>query len=332
MNGIEVKRSYRDQLAQEIASQPIEQHGNQPLSISPALAVSLLQKAVRRGDEGMARRATATLVAIAPDRFWRRCIVIVAEEIGVANPEAVALVTTAATAGKSWRSKVDGEITVGQFVTSIMARSDKCRAWTASAVDENSGIVPGGRITTHHNVGVVVLIKVGIERRLADRAPTILLFEQVDAIEASSFPHQTPLPAIFPVVAQVRIEGTDFALDLHEAGHSGFVVARKPEPAVTKDPAVPPIDTVVAVDHPVSCLVGMTALGPFVGDPPHVIVQDAEGALGGRMTVVVAPSPDHWRQCQDHLGRRPLSVHAARRDLMRLASSGLRFCRAIFRS
>jgi hypothetical protein len=84
-------------------------------------------------------------------------------------------------------------------------------------VDENSGGVSGGGITTHHNVGVVVLIKIGIERRLADRAPTLLLFEQVDAIESPSFPHQTPLPAVFPVVAQVWIEGTDFSLDLHEA-------------------------------------------------------------------------------------------------------------------
>jgi hypothetical protein len=84
-------------------------------------------------------------------------------------------------------------------------------------VDENSGIVTGGSVTTDHDISVVVLIKVGIEDRPADRTPTLLLFEQVDAIEASSFPHQTPLPAVFPVIAQVGIEGTDFALDLHEA-------------------------------------------------------------------------------------------------------------------
>lgn len=84
-----------------------------------------------------------------------------------------------------------------------------------------------------------MLIKIGVERRLADRAPTILLFEQVDAIESPGLPHQTPLPAIFPLVAQVRVEGADFALHLHESRHSGFVVAWKPDPAVTKDPAVP---------------------------------------------------------------------------------------------
>jgi hypothetical protein len=76
-------------------------------------------------------------------------------------------------------------------------------------VDKNSGIVTGGSITTDHDIGVVVLIKVGIEDRPADRTPTLLLFEQVDAIEASSFPHQTPLPAVFPVVAQVGVPSLD---------------------------------------------------------------------------------------------------------------------------
>lgn len=84
-----------------------------------------------------------------------------------------------------------------------------------------------------------VLIKVGIENRLAGRAPARLLLEQVSAIEASRFPHQSPQPAILLIVAQARVEGTDFALDLHEAGYPGFVVARKLEPAVTKDPPVP---------------------------------------------------------------------------------------------
>ncbi|MBM3531119.1 MAG: hypothetical protein FJX62_23835 [Alphaproteobacteria bacterium] len=52
-----------------------------------------------------------------------------------------------------------------------------------------------------------MLIKIGIECRLADRAPTLLLFEQVDAIESSSFPHQTPLPAMLPVVAHPPVRG-----------------------------------------------------------------------------------------------------------------------------
>lgn len=128
MNGTDIRRSHRDQLAQKISEQPFDRPNVRPLSISPPLAKSLLQKAVRRGEIGLAHRAAATLLAVAPDSFWRRCIVIAAEEIGVANTEAVALVTTAATAGKLWRAKLGGEIAVGQFITSMMANSDKCRA------------------------------------------------------------------------------------------------------------------------------------------------------------------------------------------------------------
>ena len=38
-------------------------------------------------------------------------------------------------------------------------------SWRAPAADENAGEIPGGGITTHHDVGGVVLIKVGIGRR-----------------------------------------------------------------------------------------------------------------------------------------------------------------------
>lgn len=55
-------------------------------------------------------------------------------------------------------------------------------------MDEDAGEVPGGGITTHHDVGGVVLIKVGVENRLADRTPARLLLKQVSAIEASRFP------------------------------------------------------------------------------------------------------------------------------------------------
>lgn len=165
-------------------------------------------------------------------------------------------------------------------------------------MDEDSGGVSGAGITTYQNIGVVGLVEVGIESCLTDRAPARLLFEQVDAIVTSGLPHQTPLPAIFPVVTQAWIEGRELALDLHEAGYPGFVVARKPEPAVTEDPAPPAIDAEVAVDYPVPCLVGMSAFGPPVGGPPHVVVQDAERALGDGIAVVVAPPPDHRGQSQ----------------------------------
>jgi hypothetical protein len=128
LNGTDIRRSYRDQLAQKIGEQPFGRPNVRPLSISPPLAKSLLQKAVRRGEIGLAHRAAATLLAASPDRFWRRCTVIAAEEIGVANIEAVALVTTAVTAGKSWRAKCGGEHRLAHVIVSMMVRADKCRA------------------------------------------------------------------------------------------------------------------------------------------------------------------------------------------------------------
>lgn len=128
VNGIDIKRGYRDQLAQEILDKPLDRPNFRPLGISPQLAVSLLQKAVRRGEIGLAHQAATTLLAVSPDRFWRRCVVIAAEEIGVANFEAVALVTTAATAGKSWRVKCGGEHRLAHVIVSMMVRADKCRS------------------------------------------------------------------------------------------------------------------------------------------------------------------------------------------------------------
>lgn len=63
----------------------------------------------------------------------------------------------------------------------------------APAEDENSDEVSGCGVTTYCNVGALVRIKVGIERRLADPAPTILLFEQVDCCQMDAI--VTPRPA-----------------------------------------------------------------------------------------------------------------------------------------
>jgi hypothetical protein len=43
-----------------------------PLNVSPWIAMSLLQKAIRRGHEQLALRAAATLLRTSPERLWRR--------------------------------------------------------------------------------------------------------------------------------------------------------------------------------------------------------------------------------------------------------------------
>jgi replication-associated recombination protein RarA len=87
----------------------------QPLQVSSWIAMSLLQKAIRREQEHLALRAASTLLQISPERLWRRCGCIAFEDIGVGDLDTVALVT-AAMAGKRFRSELGGEWTVGSFL------------------------------------------------------------------------------------------------------------------------------------------------------------------------------------------------------------------------
>jgi hypothetical protein len=98
-----------------------------PLIVSPWIAMSLLQKAVRRGRKDLASRAAATLLIGAPDKLWRRLACIAFEDVGVGDLDTVALVT-AAMAGKRFRSELGGEWTVGSFLISRMSDATKCRA------------------------------------------------------------------------------------------------------------------------------------------------------------------------------------------------------------
>src|SRR5215208_5599708 len=98
MNGPDILALTRDQLLETVA-----QHSTppipDPLPVSPWVAMSLLQKATRRGREDLAHCAASTLLQIAPDRLWRRLGCIAFEDVGVADLDIVFL-TTAALAGK----------------------------------------------------------------------------------------------------------------------------------------------------------------------------------------------------------------------------------------
>ena len=60
-----------------------------PLTVTPWIAMSALQKAIRRGQDGLAQRAAATLLSTSPERLWRRCGCIAFEDIGVADLDTV---------------------------------------------------------------------------------------------------------------------------------------------------------------------------------------------------------------------------------------------------
>src|SRR5687768_11925317 len=99
MDGLQILTSLHDELPDAIRSHiPVSAR---PLSISPWLAMSLLQKAVRRGQREQSLRAAATLLLTSPDRLWRRCAVIAFEDVGTADNETVSLVT-ASLAGKTF--------------------------------------------------------------------------------------------------------------------------------------------------------------------------------------------------------------------------------------
>ena len=67
------------------------------LHADPWLLASLLQKAVRRGELAMARRAGHQLLNVDPTRLWRRVMVTALEDIGLGDPDcAVLLVGLAA--------------------------------------------------------------------------------------------------------------------------------------------------------------------------------------------------------------------------------------------
>ena len=98
-----------------------------PICATPWVAMSLLQKAVRRGRRDLALRAAATLRRDAPERLWRRLGCIASEDVGLGDLDAVGLVT-AALAGSRFRAALGGEWAVANCVIDALARAPKCRA------------------------------------------------------------------------------------------------------------------------------------------------------------------------------------------------------------
>ncbi len=125
MNGPEILTDIKQQFASAIGTwnaPPFE-----PLAISPWLGAALLQKSIRRGEENFALRAAASLLKISPDRLWRRCGGIAAEDVGLGDINVVANVSVGLS-GKRLRSSLGGEWRIASFIVSQMAMATKCRA------------------------------------------------------------------------------------------------------------------------------------------------------------------------------------------------------------
>ncbi|SPP92000.1 hypothetical protein [Bradyrhizobium vignae] len=99
----------------------------QPLDIFLYLAMSAMQKAIRRGRTELALQAAATLLEQSPERLWRRLACIAFEDVGLGDLELVTL-ATAAMAGKRVRALLGGEWAVASYLVCRMAETTKCRA------------------------------------------------------------------------------------------------------------------------------------------------------------------------------------------------------------
>ncbi len=126
MNGPEILHLVRRDLQRAVA-----QRGKpptpQPMDASPWVAMSALQKAIRRGREDLALGAAATLLRDAPERLWRRLGCIAYEDVGLGSLDAVGI-ATAALAGKRVRDDLGGEWAVASCLVSELAEAPKCRA------------------------------------------------------------------------------------------------------------------------------------------------------------------------------------------------------------
>jgi hypothetical protein len=126
MNGPEILHLIRRDLQHAVARRG-RPPTPRPMDASPWVAMSAMQKAIRRGREDLALSAAATLMQDAPDKLWRRIGCVAYEDVGVASLEAVG-VATAALAGKQARAALGGEWAVASCIVSELSRAPKCRA------------------------------------------------------------------------------------------------------------------------------------------------------------------------------------------------------------
>jgi hypothetical protein len=126
MNGPETLHLIRRDLQRAVARRG-EPTAPQPMNASPWVAMSTMQKAIRRGREDLALSAAVTLLRDAPDKLWRRLGCIAYEDVGLAALDTVGIATVSL-GGKQARAVLGGEWAVASCVVAELNRAPKCRA------------------------------------------------------------------------------------------------------------------------------------------------------------------------------------------------------------
>ncbi|HUS95397.1 MAG TPA: hypothetical protein VMX97_01515 [Hyphomicrobiaceae bacterium] len=99
----------------------------EPLSADRYVAMSALQKAIRRGNQPIGLSAALSLLRSSARGFWRRIGIIAFEDIGVANIDLVGWVTVAMGDARL-RACLGGDWKVAAFLVEALCRSAKDRA------------------------------------------------------------------------------------------------------------------------------------------------------------------------------------------------------------
>lgn len=116
-----------DEFEELLRSTPLPDPAPLPSSISPWIAASLLQKAIRRGRTSLAIAAANALLDVAPEKLWKRLVVIAVEDVGVGGITEVYQTIAAACERLRLVRRHDPRRIVG-LLAFRLAMSPKCRA------------------------------------------------------------------------------------------------------------------------------------------------------------------------------------------------------------
>jgi hypothetical protein len=123
-------------LAGDVTASSFPQH--HPLSADPWVMISLLQKAIRRGETDMAERAALTLLQQRPSSLWRRLMVIAFEDVGAGDADAV-VKTVVACESPKLREGLGGDAKVAVTVARMLADApkDRCADYVICAAKDH---------------------------------------------------------------------------------------------------------------------------------------------------------------------------------------------------
>jgi hypothetical protein len=99
----------------------------EPIWADPWVLTSLLQKAIRRGETEIAKRAANTLFALKGSAIWRRYMIIAFEDIGVGSIDAI-VATVAAASDGDFRKQCGGPARVAIALAELLAEAVKDRS------------------------------------------------------------------------------------------------------------------------------------------------------------------------------------------------------------